>query len=631
VTYKIDGGDVSRSIITSLAAREGIFNAKELDNKQRQMVWDLFKKMQSQGRQDTPLINFYTDAWKPILDKLERGHKKTHRHSSWIGCSIKGLLNFLGLRTSSGALCELARAVNQPLNPSKGSEWVPPFLKSSTVPNLLSESDAPAPVNSFSSPPIHRPGFSLAQPEGEEAVAGSLQPTSFLSESSMPTSSALSSCPPFVPPEGDAFFGNEDEDVTPATPPPPPLHAASLCAAQLEGIRSRLVTLINKETLKAPDITQFEQISEELLTTKSPFKRDIDRSVFVQKIVSAKSQMLESFNTSKSIEQKVLRHRLAKSFMKLCISLIDGVFDVAKPKVHSSEELLELFKEEIDTTIFKSAFVTFRYTEGVQKDIQEDSREKNTRFVYTADSNFNGAQALDRSLSKPGYAVRAYTKRMLHQRPQAHLAFSPDQVEAINVAAHIGWNGLVNVLDQKTHTTVNFGYFAPTEQEQSTIVEQLLEKGSLIEYPVVTSIPKEGSYPVTIVLVAAPALSIPFLKKSSLQDDETLSKIQFLCAFNAFSAQFNACLEIAHMNPDKSKMQPIKLKVAPVGFGPCGNKPSNIAQAFYAAYKIHQEELRSNYVHVEFQVLKNSRGEVDVNAMEVVRRLGLTAGTPRSK
>jgi hypothetical protein len=386
-----------------------------------------------------------------------------------------------------------------------------------------------------------------------------------------------------------------------------------------------VVELINKPSLQTEDIEEFKRVSAELLSAKKMYKDSllINWPNFVREIVSEKKPMIAGFNESTLIDQQRLHHELAHTFIGLCMGLMDGFFHVTRPGRLLNENLLDLVNPEIKGEGFDPKFVSFEYTRGVKEDILRDSNNDNIRFVYTAASQFNGAEAKDRYLNAPGAAVEGYNLDYT-QGPQAQLAFSPEQVEAINVAAHIGWNGLCDVLDDDTKRTLNFGYFTPNSTEFNRICQQLVENGSFIQYPVVTSTPTGGKSPVTMVLVAAPAFGIYVLKPCL--DDEQRKLIEFLCAFNAFRAQLNTCFDIAKAKM-VGKSQKIVLKVAAVGLGVFENNPDVVAKALYQALLIFSPRFESNNIEVRFQVFRNTN-RADPNAQKVVHLLGLKECQP---
>lgn len=113
------------------------------------------------------------------------------------------------------------------------------------------------------------------------------------------------------------------------------------------------------------------------------------------------------------------------------------------------------------------------------------------------------------------------------------------------------------------------------------------------------------------MLVAAPAFGGYSLGAiSEKQKDE----IQFLCALNAYRAQFQEVLRIK-----EGITKPVIFKPKAPGLGVFGNKTDNVAKAFYTAANEFESSLAEAGVQVKLQVFQ-ARGE----AMEMANRLKLT-------
>lgn len=253
----------------------------------------------------------------------------------------------------------------------------------------------------------------------------------------------------------------------------------------------------------------------------------------------------------------------------------------------------------IDANRLNPDVFSWTVTRGVQHDIQQAGKiDDGTVELFGGASQFNGAESPGRDLVRPLRACKVYQNDRT-QGPTAQLQFHPVQVEAINIAANLGYSGLQNVLDVDAARCVRNGYFTPTKESYAQIREQLINNADQIEYLSVEGFPykdnKFGAKPVHLCLVAAPAFGF-YSNKDTVTGNQQL-EIQFLCALQAFRAQFQRCLDLA-----EETGKPVIFKPAAMGLGVFGNKALSIARAFYAAADEYQERLADTDVKVVFQV-----------------------------
>lgn len=256
---------------------------------------------------------------------------------------------------------------------------------------------------------------------------------------------------------------------------------------------------------------------------------------------------------------------------------------------------------------------TYQTTKGVREDIIADSQnnDEDSEIIYVAASQFNGAEAPSPSTLAPGTAVKNYQYDMT-QGPQAQLAYSDEQVELLNCAANIGYNGLVNVLDENTKVQVKHGYLMADINNEENVISNLKNYGHKLEFPCITGRPHGGKKLISMILTAAPARGF------KTDSDKNQHMIQYLCALKAFRAQFQHSVNLAQKTSKK-----IILKSAAVGLGAFYNHPLYIGRAFYSAACEFQDQLKEHHVIVQFQVFEKN-GHRDKPADYLVNLLGLT-------
>lgn len=250
---------------------------------------------------------------------------------------------------------------------------------------------------------------------------------------------------------------------------------------------------------------------------------------------------------------------------------------------------------------------TWENTNGVQGDIQRDGKKPGHVVLYGVASQFNSCEAPDRYTPEPGKAVATY-KSDPTQGPGAQLQFPDEQVEILNNAANLGFNGLCHVLDETTKMTIKHGYLTPeTKETAKTVIQQLQQNGDKMEFPCIGNIPKgkDNTEIVYEMLVAAPAFGGYSLGQIS---DDQKNEIEFLCALQAYRAQFQQAIQLAKSNPQKQ----VAFKPTAPGLGVFGNRVANVAKAFYVAAKESQADLEKLNITVQLQVF---RGQGDAKNM----------------
>jgi len=303
------------------------------------------------------------------------------------------------------------------------------------------------------------------------------------------------------------------------------------------------------------------------------------------------------FTTNMSIEGQRAAHETAKKYLEDNIQAMNGdVFIVSPPK--SKNKKNNDYTQpigDVDTSI-----IFWENTQGVQGDIQRDGKVKNRLVLYGVASQFNGSEAVRRLTVPPGQAVNAYASDNT-QGPGAQLQFPNEQVEIINDAANLGFNGLCNVLDETTKDCVKHGYLTPmTEASADAVIAQLKEKGHLLEFPCIGNIPKgaDNTEKVYEMLVAAPAFGM-YARGVKLTDEQK-QELTFLCAVNAYRAQFAQTLELAKLNPGKE----VIFKPTAPGLGVFGNEAEFVCKGFAVAAREFETEFRNHGVKVALQVFR---------------------------
>jgi len=321
------------------------------------------------------------------------------------------------------------------------------------------------------------------------------------------------------------------------------------------------------------------------------------------------------------IEDQQALHEEAKEYMVENLTDLGAQVDFVNPPPFAYAALKDAKIGKLDDQIFY-----YQITNNVTDDIIKDGNQSEYTAVYSAASQFNGAEAMGPHTIKPGSAVYEY-KRDPTQGPQAQLAFQPKQVNLINNGANIGFNVLIWILTELTKTAVRHGYLIPSVEQRADISRALEQDAERIEFMCIANKPARytpkpelkdihpitfSKHPVHMILVSAAAHA------NNWKDphDPILDEIDYKCALNAFGAQFKHTQELV------KKGHTVWLKVAAIGMGAFRNKPEVVAKAFYqvaSKYKFNKKKVKVLFQVYEPDPKKEPRGA----AVEVARLLGL--------
>lgn len=169
----------------------------------------------------------------------------------------------------------------------------------------------------------------------------------------------------------------------------------------------------------------------------------------------------------------------------------------------------------------------------------------------------------------------------------------------INCGGNIGYNGLVNILEEDTKGNVQHGYLTPnSNNDADSLIHDLKENSHKIEYPCIANKPIGGDKPVHQILISAAAFG-QYVGEERI-DKTKEHDMQYLCALNGFRAQFAQAMELS--NRGKT---PVTLKAVAVGLGAFENDPEVVAKAFHQAGKEYSKALKESKVKVELQVYES--------------------------
>ena len=318
------------------------------------------------------------------------------------------------------------------------------------------------------------------------------------------------------------------------------------------------------------------------------------------------------FTATQSISEQKKAHSIAKRYLSQQAQIIHADVAFVSPPPHCCPKVNEVrIEKALDQTIF-----SWENTNGVQGAIQKDGTLLNYVVLYGVASQFNACEAISPMTPKPGTAVKTYNTDHT-QGPGAQLQFPVEQVEIINNAANLGFNGLLPVLDDTTKDAIKHGYLTPqTKESADTVIRQLRENGHKIEFVCIGNIPnkKGNTQKVYAILVAAPAFGM-YKKKSQITDDQ-MKEMEFLCALQGYRAQFYQAIQLASSNPKKQ----VIFKPTTPGLGVFDNRVEAVAKGFYVAAKEYQDQLREKNIRVQLQVYK---GQGDAKQMADMLHLNL--------
>lgn len=343
-----------------------------------------------------------------------------------------------------------------------------------------------------------------------------------------------------------------------------------------------------------------------------------------------------SKNTPLAVQQQ--QHAMAKNFLSEVIPALGGKISfISHGKDPSNDESLRvnLADVKINPSKLNHNIISFEWTSGVQKDIQECG-EKNDGIlrIFIAASQFNLAEARSIFTPSPDSWLKYFFDQT--QGPQAQLAYGSDQIRAILAAANHPYNALSPILSEETKGTVTDGYFMPTKETEDQLIEELRNKGHQIELALFGSTPrtqlaelrqneatnaieqKFDDYPrgkqiVYLGLCAAPAIENA-ATAAGIRKEDFSQEIPFLTALHRCRSECKAAIDLA-----KAEGKPVELKTAAVGCGAFGNPEEVVAKALYQALMEYQEELEANNVTVQLQVF----GKKEDTEPTIVKNLGL--------
>lgn len=358
---------------------------------------------------------------------------------------------------------------------------------------------------------------------------------------------------------------------------------------------------IKKSFLKS--IEEWRGLVERIFKDVSLEPKTIEHSTVIEHLLNNQSKLTSpikaidpNFTVNKSITEQRNAHNNAKQYLQEEATKINAeVFFVSPVNGLSCLRVDEIeIKQDLDTAIF-----TWENTKGVQGDIQKDGKLFGYVVLYGVASQFNSCEATQRFTPKPGTAVETYQSDPT-QGPGAQLQFPNQQVEMINNAANLGFNGLCQVLDDSTKMAVKHGYLTPeTKQSAEIVIRQLQQNGDKMEFLCIGNIPKgkNNTEKVYEMLVAAPAFG---MYSMGFAADDQKREIEFLCALSGYRAQFQQAIQLAASTPEKQ----VIFKPTATGLGVFGNRAENVAKAFYVAAKEYENQLRAKNVQVCFQVFR---------------------------
>lgn len=360
--------------------------------------------------------------------------------------------------------------------------------------------------------------------------------------------------------------------------------------------------------------TQYTSLSQFTLNTINYIQK-----IFIDLFSHSIRPIDPHFTEKTSILRQRKAHHYSKKYLESSLRKINASVTFISPK-QNPQSLVQASKVTLRQNLDQSVF-SWENTSGVQGDIQKDGKIPGQIALYGVASQFNACESVIRVTPKPGTAVLTY-KDDPTQGPGAQLQFPDEQVEIINNAANLGFNGLCEILNEQTKSSLRHGYLTPTTQKDAdALIDQLQTKGNRIEFLCIGNIPKgtRNSQRVYEMLVAAPAFGMYSL--GSIEESQR-KEIEFLCALHSYRAQFQQAINLAKVNPEK---QVIFKPTAP-GLGVFGNRIENVAKGFYVAAKEHEKELKERKIKVQFQVFLG-KGETKT----MVNSLGLNlAGTRTS-
>lgn len=330
----------------------------------------------------------------------------------------------------------------------------------------------------------------------------------------------------------------------------------------------------------------------EVKKSSTPLNPPSYRSEDIQLLIQSIDRISSNFTTIPINNQRIA-HTRAKEFLTQSLKKIGASVTFVSPPTLSNKVY---FSTNSFTPLLKGVFY-WEDTQGIAENIQRDgNRNEDNIVLYGVASQFNGVSG-QQHIPIPGRAVHDY-KSDLSEGAEAQLQFHPHQVELINCGGNLGFNGLINILNQKiVVSTLMKGYLNPSLEDADEVISALVKDG--IEYICVANRPYNkknknyGNKPVHMMLVYAPTFD-----KSMLENNEKRNQIEFLCALQSFRAQFQHCIDLA-----QREGKSVIFKAAGVGLGIWSNQETNVAKGFYIAAKEFETQLQENGVLVRLQVM----------------------------
>lgn len=325
---------------------------------------------------------------------------------------------------------------------------------------------------------------------------------------------------------------------------------------------------------------------------EDPLFKQFLGQILIDKVIDTTPRIPQNYTSEANIGDQRKAHAEAKEFLTKNLNLIGSSIDFISTTKPSSE--VEEIKQDLNTQVF-----SYEITYGVGQDIRKAGlRQDDTVVIFSAASQYNGSEAQSKYTIAPGEAHDAYAKDDT-QGPDAQRAFSKNQVEIINCGGNNKYNGLSNVLTEETKSAVTHGYLTPDNDNVDKVIENLKENGDKLEFPIVTSIPKDGAKPVSMILIAAPAFGQYSSHTNPIEDKTKEKEVQYLCALQGYKAQFQSAI-----NASEGGSRKVELKATPVGLGVFKNDSQIVAKAFYNAAKEYESQLLKSNVTVQLQVYK---------------------------
>lgn len=358
--------------------------------------------------------------------------------------------------------------------------------------------------------------------------------------------------------------------------------------------------IIAKEVLRRASPTEYLAellgYSPELLAAlqknrcQDAYGRQFDKTTIqlAQILQSAKDKTVPE-----SLSNPIQYHESAKKFLQDHLSKFGSEVSFFSPPPSTSSSFSKPTK--LDPSIF-----SFEKTLGVQYDIQEaaTSSDDTVLEVYGVASQANLSENTVPQPVPLGRGVSTYRSDPT-QGPTAQLCFHPAQVELLAAAGNLGFNSLVKVLDESTKKMVQHGYCQPaSDPDCTTICEQVKTKGKDIEYACVTSTPKGGHRPVSLLFGFAPCFVDTKTCAMYPIDSKNRDDLSYQIALQSFRAQLAQVVRLAKTHPSKK----IIFKPTGLGLGVFQNSPKAIERAYLEACQEFAPQLKQYNAKVRWQV-----------------------------